>query len=96
MNGLFVSLLLVSFRLRAVFAFNRRAVMGCLASSVVCYEPSVEAGGSLHEATLLPSQLTESSDETQRRSYQGLGGLFTHKPKDILMYNIRKAAQFKS
>lgn len=48
--------------------------MVCLASSAVCYEPSGEAGGAPHEATLL-LQITEASSETQTDSYQELGCL---------------------
>lgn len=73
MNGLFVSC--CSSASDSVFTLNRRAVVVCLAPSAVCSELSVEAGG-LHEATLL-LQLTEPNNETQRRSYQGLGCLFT-------------------
>lgn len=48
--------------------------MVCLASSAVCYEPSGEADGALHEATLL-LQITEANNETQSDSYQELGCL---------------------
>lgn len=45
-----------------------------LASSAVCYEPSGEAGGAPHEATLL-LQITEANNEPQNDSYQELGCL---------------------